>query len=72
MNRGTWWATVHGVTESWTGLSSSAHVSCHCCLIPPSPLRLEDSLCLSSCHPGLPGSGVKATSQDGGFFQEAA
>ena len=39
---------------------------------PPSPLRLEDSLCLSSCHPGLPGSGVKATSQDGGFFQEAA
>ena len=21
INRGTWWATVHGVTKSWTGLS---------------------------------------------------
>ena len=22
MDRGTWWATVHGVTKSWTGLSN--------------------------------------------------
>ena len=22
MDRGAWWATVHGVTKSWTGLSS--------------------------------------------------
>ena len=21
MDRGAWWATVHGVTKSWTGLS---------------------------------------------------
>ena len=24
MNREVWWATVHGVTESWTGLSTHA------------------------------------------------
>ena len=22
MDRGAWWATVHGVTKSWTGLST--------------------------------------------------
>ena len=22
MDRGTWWAAVHGVTKSWTGLST--------------------------------------------------
>ena len=22
MNRGAWWATVHGITESWTQLSN--------------------------------------------------
>ena len=25
MDRGAWWATVHGVTKSWTGLSTCAH-----------------------------------------------
>ena len=25
MNRGTWWATVHGVTKSWTELSMHPH-----------------------------------------------
>ena len=25
MNRGAWWATVHGVAESWTRLSDKAH-----------------------------------------------
>ena len=25
MNRGTWWATVHGVEKSWTWLSNWAH-----------------------------------------------
>ena len=25
MDRGAWWATVHGVTKSWTGLSIPAH-----------------------------------------------
>ena len=25
MDRGAWWATVHGVTKSWTGLSDQDH-----------------------------------------------
>ena len=25
MNRGAWWATVHGVPKTWTRLSKSAH-----------------------------------------------
>ena len=25
MDRGAWWATVHGVTKSWTGLSMHTH-----------------------------------------------
>ena len=25
MNRGAWWATIHGVTKSWTQLSKHAH-----------------------------------------------
>ena len=25
MDRGAWWATVHGVTKSWTQLSMSTH-----------------------------------------------
>ena len=29
MDRGVWWATVHGVAKSWTGLSDSACV-CVC------------------------------------------
>ena len=27
MDRGAWWATVHGVTKSQTGLSHQAHLS---------------------------------------------
>ena len=27
MDRGTWWATVHGVAKSWTQLSDEAHVA---------------------------------------------
>ena len=27
MDRGTWWATVHGVAKSWPRLSISAHMS---------------------------------------------
>jgi len=26
MDRGTWWATVHGVIKSWTQLSKQAHI----------------------------------------------
>ena len=29
MDRGAWRATVHGVTESWTGLSAHAHTHTH-------------------------------------------
>ena len=27
LDRGAWWATVHGVTESWTLLSTHTHVA---------------------------------------------
>ena len=27
MNRGAWWATVHRVAKSWTGLSDLTHIS---------------------------------------------
>ena len=27
MDRGTWWAAVHGVAKSWTWLSTNAHLS---------------------------------------------
>jgi len=30
MDRGVWWATVHGVTKSWTQLSNRAHMGLHC------------------------------------------
>ena len=29
MNRGSWWATIHGVTKSWTQLSKHAHYLLH-------------------------------------------
>ena len=29
MDRGAWWATVHGVAKSWTGLSEHAHTHTH-------------------------------------------
>jgi len=29
MDRGDWWATLHGVTKSWTKLSSLAHTHAH-------------------------------------------
>ena len=29
MERGGWWATVHGVTKSWTRLSRHAHTHTH-------------------------------------------
>ena len=29
MNRGAWWATVHGVAKSWTQLSDRAHTHTH-------------------------------------------
>ena len=29
MDRGGWWATVHGVTKSWTRLSRHAHTHTH-------------------------------------------
>ena len=33
MDRGAWWATVHGVTKSWTQLSMHARTHTHICLI---------------------------------------
>ena len=27
MDRGAWWATVHGVAKNWTQLSDEAHVA---------------------------------------------
>ena len=29
LDRGAWWATVHGVTKSWTRLSTQAHTHTH-------------------------------------------
>ena len=29
MDRGAWWTTVHGVSESWTRLSTRAHTHTH-------------------------------------------
>ena len=29
MDRGAWWAIVHGVTKSWTRLSDSPHTHTH-------------------------------------------
>ena len=29
MDRGTWWATVHGVASSWTRLSTHTHSACY-------------------------------------------
>ena len=37
MGRGTWWATVHGVTKSWTWLSNQhthTHTHTHTCPLP--------------------------------------
>ena len=52
MDRGAWWATVHGVTQSWTRLSDSAYthigplsvVICyHRHFFPPPNFNLEES-----------------------------
>ena len=32
-DRGAWWATVHRVTKSWTGLSSHTHTQLSVCLL---------------------------------------
>ena len=32
MDRGAWWATVHGVTKSWTWLSNSTHMHAYPCM----------------------------------------
>jgi len=35
MDRGAWWATVHGVTKSWTRLSNKATVRDWCWMAKP-------------------------------------
>ena len=42
VDRGAWWAVVHGVTQSWTQLKQ---LSMHACI----------GLCLC-CHRGAPGN----------------
>ena len=43
MDRGAWWATAHGITKSWTQMSSSAPNCIH--VSPPSLSPLLCSLC---------------------------
>ena len=54
LDRGTWWATAHGVTKSWTQLSTHMHartkdLSCH---LPASPSLAVGFL--SFCHYAKP------------------
>ena len=46
VERGAWWATVHGVTKSWTQLSNWVHTHTHLiCISPPnSPFVVVQSL----------------------------
>ena len=37
MDRGAWWAIVHGVAKSWTGLSDWAHLKA--CILVSSPVQ---------------------------------
>ena len=38
IDRGSWWATVHGVSKSWTQLNTHTHTRlCDC--IPRAPIR---------------------------------
>ena len=51
MNRGTWWATVHGVVKSQTRLSDLTHANC-CCSAAQSSLTLCNPTDCST--PGFP------------------
>ena len=46
MDRGAWWATVHGVTKSWTQLSTAQHDVWKC--IRGFPLGLVEEACSNS------------------------
>ena len=46
MDRGAWWATVHGVTKSWTQLSTAQHDVWKC--IRGFPLGLVEQASLNS------------------------
>ena len=46
MDRGAWWATVHGVTKSWTQLSTAQHDVWKC--IRGFPLGLVEEVSLNS------------------------
>ena len=44
MDRGSWWATIHGVAKSWTWLSAHTHTHTHtyaCWLLLKSQLKLQ-------------------------------
>ena len=55
MDRGAWWATVHGVTKSWTWLSTHAHRwVCFCCCSATMNILRHVSRSWGTCVPGEP------------------
>ena len=41
MDRGAWWATVHGVTKKWARLSTQAYTHARADTLPELPLGLD-------------------------------
>ena len=68
MDRGAWWATVHGVAQSWTRLSNLAAAAgfiCCCCLV-------AKSCSANSSSGDLPDPGIEPGSpaMAGGFLTD--
>ena len=58
MDKGAWWAAVHGVAKSQTQLSSELLLNV-CLLLERQPLEGRDLMCRGrSCAPGFPGQGL--------------
>ena len=54
MNGGAWWATVHGVAKSWTGLSNFTFTLRHTSATPHSILFiLSTGFIMFHCVPGI-------------------
>ena len=67
-NRGTWWATVHGVAKRRTQLCGWAHS--HLALIPFTGFFLPRNLFTTTSHMLLCSSGLSVAGQDTNYLSE--
>ena len=64
MDRGAWWATVHGVAKSWTQLSVRARPCGECGSLPPETLSTWGFRACAACV-SIEGVGARCSESAG-------